>query len=105
MNGFDLPGPPIPKIKAIWESAFDSLRSRIEQIQSRLDPEHEIGIVANGAGLILHVESVRLDGQIVVFSGEDQDGRTSWLLQHYTQLNVQIVSVPKNKPEARRIGF
>lgn len=107
MNGFRVPIPTFstPKIVSIPEGAFGSLVERIELVQRQLDDLHEIGIVANGAGILIHVETVMRDGQIIVFAGEDTDGRKSWLLQHYTQLNVQIVAVPKTKPVARRIGF
>lgn len=100
----------LPSAKALLapfppELAYNALVERVSSIQTSLDDKQEIGVVANGAGLLIHVEKVERDGQLIVFSGEDPNGQRSWLVQHYTQLNVQIVAVPKTKPAARRIGF
>lgn len=40
-----------------------------------------------------------------VFSGFDNFGRTARLIQHFTQVNVQMVAVDKLNETASRIGF
>ena len=97
--------PYIPEIKSIPEHAFDALVAEMKRFESRLSDETELGIVANGAGLTIHVETLRFSGQMVVFDGVDGDGRASRLIQHYTQVNVQMVAVAKQQEQPRRIGF
>lgn len=101
-------GPPIGRklhIPSVPEVAFEQLLKAMEDFQSNLSAEMEVGIVANGAGLILHVETVGRKGHMVAFNGTDSEGRVSALIQHYTQVNVQMVAVPKLDASARRIGF
>lgn len=97
--------PDLPRIKAVPELAYESLVKEIKRFQDRLPSDMEVGIVANGAGLTVHVDTVRFSGQMIVFDGEDSEGRMARLIQHYTQANVQMVAVKKLKAEARRIGF
>lgn len=103
MNSFTLPS--TPYIKSIPESAFEALVEEMRHFQNALADDRELGIVANGAGLTLHVEQLRYSGQMIVFDGVDSEGRVASLIQHYTQVNVQMVAVEKLKAEANRIGF
>ncbi|UDF03286.1 hypothetical protein [Asticcacaulis sp. AND118] len=104
--GFTLPRmPEIPTIKSAPEYAFDALRLEMKGFQSRLTDEFELGAVANGAGLIIYVSGVRLSGHMIIFEGEDANGHKAILIQHFTQVNVQMIAVPKQKDEPRRIGF
>jgi hypothetical protein len=100
MAGFQL-----PEIKSIPEMSFDSLAKEIDRFQMLLPADMEVGIFANGAGLPLHVETVRMSGQMVVFDGVDGEGRQARIIQHYTQVGVQMVGVNKLEAKARRIGF
>lgn len=95
----------MPNIKPIPEYAFDALIAEIRKFQSRLSDDMEVGIVANGAGLTIHVGEIRYSGQMIVFDGVDGEGHEARLIQHYTQANVQMISVKKLQAEARRIGF
>jgi hypothetical protein len=73
--------------------------------QEGLSEETEVGIFANGASIPMHVESVRLSNQLVVFNGVDGEGRPACIIQHYTQISVQMIAVRKLENEPRRIGF
>ncbi|KQV62702.1 MULTISPECIES: hypothetical protein [unclassified Caulobacter] len=95
----------VPVLKSIPEYAFDALVEEMKRFQTRLSDETELGIVANGPGLTIHVDDLRLSGQMVVFDGVDSEGRAARLIQHYTQVNVQMVAVPKQQEKPRRIGF
>jgi hypothetical protein len=97
--------PSLPEIKSIPEYAYDALVREIERFQGALTDEMEVGIIANGAGLTIHVDSLRFSGQMIVFSGVDGEGRQARLIQHYTQANVQMIAVQKLSQEPRRIGF
>lgn len=95
----------IPEIKSIPDYAFDALRDEIRRFQVNIPQESEIGIIANGGGTMIHIESFSMRGQMIVFDGVDADGRTARLIQHYTQVNVQLVAVQKLQEQPRRIGF
>ena len=94
--------PEIPEMKSIPEHAFDALVEEMRRFQNKLQDDVEVGIVANGAGLVIHVNSLRFSSQMIVFDSEGRDAR---LIQHYTQVNVQMIAVPKLEEEPRRIGF
>ncbi|HWU80366.1 MAG TPA: hypothetical protein VN158_09920 [Caulobacter sp.] len=95
----------MPEIKPAFEYAFDALVAEMKKFQARLSDDFELGIVANGAGLIIHVESLRFSGQMFVFDGVNANGETSRLIQHFTQANIQMIAVPKLQDKPRRIGF
>lgn len=95
----------VPEIKSIPEYAFEALRDEIDRFQKSLPADTETGIVANGGGSVIHIERFYSSGQMLVFEGVDSEGRSARLVQHYTQANVQMVSVPKQNEEPRRIGF
>lgn len=100
-----IPRIPNIEIKSVPEYAFEALTKEIKRFQKGLSADMEVGIAANGAGLTIHVESVRMSGQMVVFDGVDGEGRQARLIQHYTQVSVQMIAVNKLQAEARRIGF
>lgn len=100
-----LPRIPNIEIKSVPEYAFEALTKEIKRFQKGLSDEMEVGIIANGAGAPIHVESVRMSGQMVVFDGVDGEGRQARIIQHYTQVSVQMIAVNKLAEEARRIGF
>ena len=87
------------------ELAFEALAEEINRFQRSINTDSEVGIVANGGGLIIHVEHVRQSGQMIVFDGVDPQSRNARLVQHFTQTNVQMLELEKLQEEARRIGF
>jgi hypothetical protein len=42
---------------------------------------------------------------MLIFRGSLADGSKIELFQHYTQLSLLLMSLPKQDAEARRIGF
>ncbi len=92
-------------MKSIPEYAFDSLVEEIQSFQDELSDEMEVGITAAGGGQTIYVTSLYQGDHMVVFKGTDEGGRNARLIQHYTQIAVQMVAVPKMQETARRIGF
>lgn len=91
------------------EWAFARLSRLIEEFESRLDKDEEIGVRLvglPGEGM-LQIEDVGFWGpDMILFFGRNADGKPVRLIQHYTQFNVLLGSAPKRRPEpARRIGF
>lgn len=97
--------PTMPTIKPIHEYAFDALSREVEKFQRTLSMDHELGISVFGADNVIHVSGIRHAGQMVVFEGRDNQGRVARLIQHYTQVNLQMIAVDKLNEQANRIGF
>lgn len=95
----------IPDIKTQPEYAFDALANEVRRFENTLPATLEIGIAVAGADNIIHVSSIRRSGQMIIFEGLDNHGRIARLIQHYTQVSLQIIAVDKLKDEANRIGF
>lgn len=97
--------PRIEMPKPIPEQAYEALIRQLRKFQKGLSEEMELGIVVGGAGGLIHVDSVRFGGHVIAFCGVDAEGREARLIQHYSQLNVLMVAVPKLALQPRRIGF
>lgn len=100
---------PPPEPKGPAERACTRLVSYIRQFEAGLDEAQEIAMLLAGsdAGL-LRIEGMGFsEPDLLTFYGRDEDGSRSQLIQHISQLNFHLRSVPKATPEepARRIGF
>lgn len=92
-------------MKSIPEYAYESLVEEIRAFQAELSDEYEVGITTGGGGPTIYVTSVQGGDLMIVLKGQDQEGRQAVLIQHYTQVSVQMVAMPKLADKARRIGF
>lgn len=95
--------------KSPAEWAYERLILYIQAFEERLDAEHEVamGFAGSDTGVI-RIEGVGFfDPDIVTFYGSDAGGNATQLVQHVTQLNVLLRSMPKARPQEapRRIGF
>lgn len=93
------------EIKSIDEYAFEALVEEVDGFQRGLSADREVGISVNGTENIIHVRTIRHSGHMVVFEGTDTQGRDARLIQHYSQVHVQMTAVDKIGDEAKRIGF
>ncbi|WP_282007982.1 DUF6173 family protein [Brevundimonas aveniformis] len=92
------------------EWAFVRLSRLIQDFEKQLDENSEIGaLMANGPGdAAFAIRDLGFWGpDFILFMGVNSVGRPIRLVQHYTQVNVLLSAVPKQKPEEppRRIGF
>lgn len=81
---------------------------QIMEFEKNLGPDHEIGgrFVEGPNNEPLHITNVASWGpDMVMFMGEYPDGRKFELMQHYSQVSMLLVAVPKMNKEPRRIGF
>ncbi len=107
----NIPEPPIidSPIQHMWaDKLFEILKKRIEEFESSLDPEHEVGIMLTnfGESVLLQVTSITYeDPVLMVFKGFVND-REATLIQHINQLNFLLTSIEKkdDRPK-RKIGF
>lgn len=95
----------VPVIKTPAEYAFGSIQKQVSAFQNQLAETHEIGISVNGAENLIHVSTIRLGGQMIIFDGRDNFGRLTRLVQHFTQVNIQMTAVEALDEKPRRIGF
>lgn len=91
------------------EWTFVRLSRLIEEFESKIDKDDEIGvrIVGQPGDGVLQIEDVGFWGpDMIIFFGKTDQGKPVRLVQHYTQANVLLSSRPKptDRP-ARRIGF
>ncbi len=98
-------GPPDP---ATW--MHQRLVHQIIEFEKHLGADLELGgrFVGGPANEPLHISNVASWApDMIVFMGQYQDGRKFELLQHYSQVSVLLVAVPKpnDKDKPRRIGF
>jgi hypothetical protein len=110
---FDMPR--IPTIhtsaEANYASEFcDRLRRSITAFRESLDDELDVGIcmVSSGPGQVLHLEDMGYSNpSIIIFIGHTSDGLPSRVYQHVSQINLQLITVPREDPEEPRrpIGF
>ena len=95
--------------KSPAEWAYERIVLYIKNFEEQLDSEHEVGMGFVGG----HVGTLKIQGMgyfapdIITFFGEDGEGAKMQLVQHVGQLNVMLVSAPKDEeaPEPNRIGF
>jgi hypothetical protein len=108
---------PIPKSvakkrradKSPAEWAYERIVMYIQQFETTLDAEHEVGMGFAGS----EAGSVKIQGMgffapdMVTFYGEDGEGSKMQLVQHVNQLNVMLVAERKSveQAEPNRIGF
>lgn len=95
--------------KSPAEWAYERLILYIKNFEEQLDNEHEVamGFTGGDAG-VLRIEGMGFfDPDIVTFYGSDPTGAKTQLVQHVSQLNVLLRTLPKQiETEApRRIGF
>lgn len=88
---------------------FDILKRCIQDFESSLDENHEVGMRLASFGQSVTMVTIRIEWvnpSTLVFHGYVND-RPATLVQHVNQLNFLLCSVKKADPEKppRRIGF
>lgn len=83
---------------------------QIIDFEKNLGPDHEVGgrFVEGPGNDPLHISNLASWGpDMILFMGEYADGRKFELIQHYSQVSILLMAVPKAKEsdEPRRIGF
>ena len=95
------------KSPAQW--AYERIILYIQNFESQLDNEHEIGVgLTGGTTGVIRIEGLGYyDPDIVTYYGTDASGAKTQLIQHVSQMNVTLIAQPKqtDQPEPTRIGF
>ncbi|MEO0814445.1 MAG: DUF6173 family protein, partial [Myxococcota bacterium] len=92
---------------AAW--AYKRLILYIQNFEETLDNEHEVAMGFTGGDVgTMRIEGIGFfDPDLITFYGSDPTGSRVQLVQHVSQLNVMLRTLPKEptRSEARRIGF
>ena len=95
------------KSPAQW--AYERLILYIQNFEKTLDGDHEVamGFTGGDAG-VMRIEGMGyFDPDMITFYGSDGTGARTQLVQHVSQLNVMLRTLPKTLEDqpANRIGF
>ena len=117
LANFHLETPKIPKIEIpdmpqwyMWsDTQFDIIREYIEEFESSLDQEHEVGLMLTnfGQSILMQVTEIGYEKSVLLVFKGIVDGNPATLIQHINQLSFLLTSVPRQDPEKtkKKIGF
>ena len=99
---------PMPMAFAYSETQFNILKKYIQDFESKLDSEHEVGLLLTDFGksiTMIVTEITYEESVLMVFKGYI-DGREATLIQHVSQLNFLLTSVEIGQNQTKKpIGF
>ena len=101
----------LEEAQAHYASEFHKrLVSWINNYDSTLDQEHEVGIrlVSFGQSVVFHLKDIGYwNPSLISFSGFTEDGKPVELIQHVSQISVLLTTLPRKDPSAPKqpIGF
>ncbi len=92
------------------KNIFNELIERIQNFESKLNQEHEVGMQLVSFGMSTQFSVLRLgyiDPSIIWFEGILPDGSHVELLQHVSQISFLMVALKRDDPEKPKapIGF
>ena len=93
----------------MWsDTQFEIIRDYVEEFESSLDPEHEVGVMLTnfGQSMLMQVTHITYEKSVLMVFKGFVNGREATLIQHINQLNFMLTSVEKepDRPK-RKIGF
>lgn len=95
----------IPEHRSPPECAFETIRYQVQGFEKELEHiEGSFSVSLTSGGYAMAVESIRLDGQLIIFAGRDESGIPLRVVQHYTQVSI-LLSKASPVGEKRPIGF
>lgn len=100
--------PDTPAMHMFSDSQFEIIKKYVLDFQSRLDKNHDVGLLLTnfGQSMLMEVTQIGYEESVLMVFRGFVNGRESTLIQHISQLNFLLTSVPKDpeKPK-RKIGF
>ncbi len=99
---------PMPIAYSYSDTQFEIIKHYIQEFEATVDSEHEVGILLTNFGqtMLMEVTNIWYEKSVLMIFHGYVNGRTSTLIQHISQLNFLLTTVPRN-PERpkRKIGF
>lgn len=121
MNGLMMPELEIPKFEipdiayspapisySYSDTQFEIIKEYIQRFQASLDNEHDVALMLTqfGSSVIMEVTDIGYEESVLMVFKGYVNGRMSTLIQHVSQINFLLTSVPKAPDEPKRtIGF
>lgn len=99
---------PLPISRSYSDTQFEIIRKYILNFQAALDPEHDVALLLTnfGQSVLMEVTEIGYEESVLLVFRGYVNGRMSTLIQHISQLNFLITSVPKSTEQPKRkIGF
>lgn len=99
---------PLPIAYAYSDTQFEILVKYIKEFEESLDSEHEVGLLLTNFGktVTMQVTEIGYEKSVLMIFKGYVDGRMSTLIQHISQLNFLLTSLPKDDSRPKqRIGF
>jgi hypothetical protein len=88
--------------------ALDRVKGLIEAFQANIGDDVEVGIsvVGSGSAAPFRLREIKASNpDILIFDGVDDRGNLVQLIQHYSQLALLLVALPKLDERPIRVGF
>jgi hypothetical protein len=109
---FDMPDTSISVLEAIRhyehaDFAYENLVKELSAFQSSLDDQHEVGVLFVGFSreILMCVKRIGFQNPNLLYFYGTVNERESELIQHISQLNFLLTSIPTDGKAPRRIGF
>ena len=97
-----------PSAYSFSDTQFKIIKKYVLDFQESLDSEHDVGVMLTnfGSTVLMEVTEIGYEKSVLMVFKGFVNGRNSTLIQHISQLNFLLTSVPKapDKPH-RTIGF
>lgn len=108
INANHLRIPAVPAAYSYSETQFEIIKRYILEFQATLDDEHDLGVLLTNFGnsVLMQVTEIGYERSVLMVFKGYVDGRMATLIQHVSQLNFLLTTVPK-EPDVphRTIGF
>lgn len=108
MNIPDISIKPLPVAYSYSNTQVEIIKDYVLEFQRSLDKDHDVALLLThfGSSILMEVTHIGYEESVLIVFKGYVDGRQSTLIQHVSQLNFLLTSVPKDpeKPK-RKIGF
>lgn len=99
---------PLPGTLSYSDTQFEIIKDYILDFQKSLDNEHDVAVMLTnfGSSILMEVTQIGYEESVLMVFKGYVNGRMSTLIQHVSQLNFLLTSVPKAPEQPKRkIGF
>ena len=97
-----------PIAQSYADTQFEIIRKYVTEFQAKLDNEHDVGVWLTNFGnaVLMEVTKIYFENPVLMIFTGLVNGREATLIQHISQLNFLLTTVPKDPEKPHRtIGF
>ncbi|MCD7735306.1 MAG: DUF6173 family protein [Clostridiales bacterium] len=90
------------------DTQFEIIKKYVLDFQASLDPEHDVGLLLTNFGhsVLMEVTQIGYEKSVLMVFRGFVNGTEATLIQHISQLNFLLTTVPKEPAQPKRkIGF